>query len=186
MRGRVTVSIIRGNVGASFFPSQYSNAPTPQSKRSDLSDFYSDSAANLNYAFGVVASNHLSNTVDLAAQMAAKRLGVKLPGSTGTTATAAAPKKVAAKTGATSAHTNIDQFLASLDGVPKAPVTSASGAAGSSFNLDSYLSHLDAIASGSKFNTPPPPSGKNFSIDSYMASLDRIAARPIPVVSTTA
>jgi hypothetical protein len=156
----------------------------------DLADLYANSASDLTSAFSAVATNQLNGVVNLAADAAAKRLGVNLPSSSGSSTSSSSSATSSAKTStatangaATSAYTNIDQFLARLDGNPGiAPVSTSSAP----FSLDNFLGGLDRIAAGQNASAPAAPSGKNFSIDSYLSSLDKITARPLQIVNVTA
>ena len=163
-----------------------------QTASQDLSSYYADTTSNLTDVFSSTASDALTGQVNLAAQAAAKRLGVTLPSSSGSTTSPSASAASATKTtttpsgGATSAHTNIDMFLASLDGNPPVPAASTSGPNGK-FDLNSYLGSLDKITSTSAATPAAPtiPTGKNFSISSYLATIDSITSRPPPVVNVT-
>ena len=88
--------------------------------------------------------------------------------------------------GPTNAYTNIDQFLASLDGNPAVPAVSSSSASGN-FDLNSYLSSLDQITAANPLTpkVPQGPTGSNFSVDSYLATLDSIIPPPPPLVDVT-
>jgi hypothetical protein len=177
-------------IGASFFSSSSNDLQTWQTQRADLSDFYSDSAADLTSAFSTAASNQLSGFVNLAADAAAKRLGITLPSSSGSSSSASGTSASTAKpatpstSGPTSAYTNIDQLLARLDGNPGVPAASASTT--TPFSLNTFLTSLDHITAGSNISAPTAPTGANFSIASYLATLDKITSRPAPIVNTTA
>jgi hypothetical protein len=159
----------------------------------DLADFYANAASDLTSGFSSAATNQLNGIVNLAADAAAKRLGVKLNSSSSSSSASASSSGKAstgkastatANSAPTSAYTNIDQFLARLDGNPGlSPVSSSTSAP---FSLDNFLGGLDKIAAGQNASAPVTPSGKNFSIDSYLASLDKITARPLPIVNVTA
>jgi hypothetical protein len=164
-----------------------------QTASQDLSGFYADTVSDLTSAFATAASNQLSGTVNLAADAAAKRLGVKLPSSsTSTTPSASAKTSTSASatlsssSGATSAYTNIDQFLATLDGNPPVPAASTSGTNGK-FDLNSFLNSLDTITATSTSTPAAPqiPTGKNFSINSYLMTLDSIKPPLPPIVNVT-
>ena len=166
-----------------------------QTPMQDLTGLYADSNTSLITAFNSTANDALSGQVNLAAQAAAKRLGVTLPSSSGSTsssASAASAKKTTSTSssgGATSAHTNIDQFLASLDGNPPVPAASASGTNGK-FDLNTFLTGLDKISMQNASSPTTPavpqiPSGKNFSVASYLKTLDSITTRPLSVVNVT-
>jgi len=163
-----------------------------QTASQDLSSYYADTATTLTTMFNSTASNALTGQVNLAAQAAAKRLGLKLPSSSSSTsasASAASAKKTSSTSssgGPTSAHTNIDQFLARLDGNPSVPAASSSGQNGK-FDFNGFLSGLDKITSSSATTPAVPtiPTGKNFSVASYLATLDNITSRPPPVVNVT-
>ena len=162
-----------------------------------LGSFYADSNSSLADAFSTAAGNQLDGTVNLVSDAAAKRLGITLPSSSTSTtsSTASSPSSTPPSTssppppsgGPSSAYTNIDQFLASLDGNPAVPAASTSSASGN-FDINSYLSSLDQITATNPFTAKVPqnPTGANFSVDSYLATLDSIIPPPPQLVNVTA
>src|SRR5262249_44553475 len=130
-----------------------------------LGSLYSDADSSLADAFSTAAGNQLDGTVNLASDAAAKRLGITLPSSSSSStssttsspssSTSTASSTTSSSGGPTNAYTNIDQFLASLDGNPAVPAVSSSSASGN-FDLNSYLSSLDQITAANPL-TPKVP-----------------------------
>ena len=195
------VSAVGGGIGsalASFYAgyqasqSQTSAGLTQQQiQQSDLSDYFTDTVADLTSAFSTAASNEVDGLVNLAADAAAKRLGVPLPSSSSTTSSGTNPAATATKTTSsaptpTSSFTNIDQLLAQLDGNAFIPPPSTSSGTTTPFRLESFLGGLDNITSGQSASAPTTPSGASFSVASYLKSLDAITQRPLTVVNVTA
>jgi hypothetical protein len=167
--------------------SWYSMPDWQAGQDNSLGSFYSDANSSIASAVSSAASSMVDGTVNLVAQAAAKRIGVTLPGSTtsSTSSTAKTTSTSSSSGGPTSAHTNIDQFLASLNGNQYIPPVTTSSQSGN-FDLNASLRNLDQITSGvSGLKAPKAPTGKNFSISSYLMVLDSIQPPPPALVNVT-
>lgn len=160
------------------------------SSAGDVISVFSDSISDFADSLSTVTTNELSGMVNNAADAAAKRLGISLPSSSSSSTSSSSSRssstsstsKTTSSSGQNIAATDIDGFLAKLDGNAPAATSSSS----TPFNFESFLNNLNNIASGvSTSNAPTTPTGKNFSIDSYLQTLDSIAAKPKPTVNVT-
>jgi hypothetical protein len=171
-------------------------------QQQDVYQTFSDAESTFADAFGGALTDQSTGLVNLAADAAAARLGVKLNTSSSsgtasgssTASTAGATKATSPSGAAASPLLGYESFLAAVDQAALPPLPAAAAPAATAATgvqgYDSFLASLDQIgipalapANTAAANTP---SGA-FNLDNYLANLDMIATTPaaMPVTDVT-
>jgi hypothetical protein len=156
------------------------------------SSIFDNAATILTGNLSSALSNQLNGMVNLAADAAATRLGINLnPASGSTKSGTAAASSPAPTSGPTAASTNIDHFLATLDGnanvIPVPPPSASGGNSSTSTSpVETLLSKLDGITTGQTAAPLAGTSATQFDLNHYLATLDSIQPPPPALVNVTA